>query len=69
MPYNPIREAIVISDVPLETVRHYLPNNYKAYPFGVAILITGADDAGWTMDGYVIPRLQSGNIIARETRQ
>lgn len=30
------------------------------------ILIIGEDNAGWTLDGYVIPRLASGLIFATE---
>lgn len=30
------------------------------------VVIEGRDDAGWTLDGYVIPRLQSGLIQAEE---
>jgi hypothetical protein len=29
-------------------------------------LIEGRDDAGWTLDGYVIPRLRSGNYGVEE---
>ena len=51
----------------LDQVSAYLPSNYSA-----AILrsgeidITGIDIAGWTLDGYVIPRLASGLIFAEE---
>ncbi len=57
----------------LETVQNYLPHNYQAFrepctdtkiePY---ILIEGYDYAGWTLDGYVIPRLSSGLIYAKE---
>jgi hypothetical protein len=30
------------------------------------VFIEGEDDAGWTMDDYIIPRLASGGIYARE---
>lgn len=30
------------------------------------MVVEGEDDAGWTLDGYVIPRLASGLIFARE---
>ena len=30
------------------------------------VLIVGRDSAGWTLDGYVIPRLASGTIFAEE---
>lgn len=51
----------------------YLPDNYaiiggsrddeRGRP---QYLICGFDYAGWTLDGYVIPRLSSGSIGARE---
>lgn len=50
----------------VDTVRAYLPSNYKADEFETGILIYGEDNAGWTLDGYVIPRLASGLIHARE---
>ena len=30
------------------------------------LLVSGEDYAGWTLDGYVIPRLESGMIFPRE---
>lgn len=65
-----MRKAIVRSDQEriMDAVRQYLPNNYAARwshdKGNVAILIEGEDVAGWTLDGYVIPRLQSGLIWA-----
>ena len=59
----------------LDTVRDYLPANFSAYGFtrpqvmlegNDVILIEGYDRAGWTLDGYVIPRLASGLIVATE---
>lgn len=52
----------------------YLPGNYSvvsehaADPFGklVNVVIEGEDEAGWTLDGYVIPRYASGLIGCRE---
>ncbi len=50
----------------------YLPDNYKvaatsSLPDGrVDVLIAGEDFAGRTLDDYVLPRLASGNIFARE---
>ena len=69
------RQAIVkpVRPSQLNTVKSYLPHNYEAYyepcvdasvePY---ILIEGYDRAGWTLDGYVIPRLGSGLIFAKE---
>lgn len=56
-------------------VSHFLPRNFKAR---LAIagtsergltyvgIIEGVDSAGWTLDGYIIPRLASGNIFVTE---
>ena len=30
------------------------------------VIISGIDNHGWTLDGYVIPRLGSGMIAAKE---
>ena len=51
------------------TVRQYLPSNYNAEEFDGLIVIGGTDRAGWTLDGYVIPRLQSGLIVAVEMKE
>jgi len=66
-------ERYAVCDADLETVRAYLPANYHAAPAetqnahgGNRVSIWGTDDAGWTLDGYVIPRLGSGLIWARE---
>lgn len=50
----------------LEAVRRYMPSNYTADSDGGAIWIHGTDSAGWTLDGYVIPRLASGLYFAKE---
>lgn len=56
----------------LRLLRTYLPHNYQACCVDNSatgegyIRITGLDDSGWTLDGYVIPRLQSGLIVAKE---
>lgn len=62
------RTAIVEPGQDVERVRAYLPNNYNAVMLDRAgtIRITGEDVAGWTLDGYVIPRLASGLIFAKE---
>lgn len=58
------------SDV-VASVAAYLPHNYRAEHMtsdeeGAYVLVTGTDDHGWTMDDYVIPRLQSGLYGVRE---
>lgn len=50
-----------------EGAERYLPSNYHvtgATPD--EIYIAGEDHAGWTLDDYVIPRLASGLIVAKE---
>lgn len=51
-------------------IERYLPGNYKvighSYDSGPQILIAGEDNAGWTLDDYVLPRLASGLIFGRE---
>ncbi len=50
---------------------NYLPGNYSflGYDSNGDILIAGEDNHGWTLDGYVIPRLASGLIACREVTQ
>jgi hypothetical protein len=59
-----------------EQIERFLPDNYHVVeehtdpgenPW-VAFLIEGEDVAGWTLDGYVIPRLASGLIFAEEIK-
>ena len=61
------RRAIVFG--PAETVARYLPRNYTVNSTDIgtgAVLISGTDNAGWTLDGYVLPRLASGMYFGRE---
>jgi hypothetical protein len=65
------RFAIINNETSIDRVRAYLPSNYSARlsqwkDQGTLILIEGVDNAGWTLDGYVIPRLGSGLIFATE---
>jgi len=65
--YQGERSAIVNPGPSLEQVQAYLPTNYHAsQDADGTIWISGIDNAGWTLDGYVIPRLGSGLIGARE---
>ncbi len=58
----------------LKAIPAYLPGNYRVVgsvkdfdAFGTAgLLIEGQDAAGWTLDGYVLPRLASGLHFGRE---
>ncbi len=52
----------------IDTTRRYLPENYSAVQLDREIVILGRDVAGWTLDGYVIPRLASGLIFAEEVK-
>jgi hypothetical protein len=48
-------------------VMAYLPANYQViHTDDYSVMIAGQDHAGWTLDGYVIPRLASGLISAEE---
>lgn len=57
-------------------VEPYLPSNYRVVGFGGGRMghedltftdIEGEDVAGWTLDGYVLPRLASGLYFGKET--
>ena len=49
-------------------VNTYMPGNYRAValPDAGLIVIAGTDYLGWSLDDYVIPRLQSGGWYAVE---
>jgi len=68
-----LRDGVEPKDGTLRVVRAYLPSNFTACEssgtiHGHCILIEGFDRAGWTLDGYVIPRLGSGLIVAKEVK-
>ena len=75
------RYATVVGARDREQLERYLPDNYKvgqgymapAYEGSTRMVLTfdieGEDVAGWTLDGYVIPRLASGLIFATEVTQ
>lgn len=72
---TPKRFAVVRLARSENMVRSYLPSNYEVHsshlgePVNagrVHVVIQGHDHAGWTLDGYVIPRLASGNLMAHE---
>jgi hypothetical protein len=71
---KPQRWAKVSTGNPLEDgsarcdrVRNYLPSNYSVIGFDAEyVYVTGHDDAGWTLDDYVIPRLASGLYPCQE---
>lgn len=63
----PVRRAVVKNETNVRRVKAYLPSNYVPVldPQG-GITIVGHDNAGWTLEDYVIPRLASGLIVAQE---
>lgn len=64
--------AAIVTYANREALARYLPANYSVATActndmgNPALLITGEDHAGWTLDDYVIPRLASGLIPAYE---
>ncbi len=66
------RKAVVKSDrgktPEIEKIAAYLPTNYRVEEIDGELVISGTDDHGWTLDGYVIPRLASGLIVAVEVK-
>lgn len=66
-PARVARVSTAGGDVSLERIGAYLPDNYTVLVDQEGqTLIAGYDYAGWTLDGYVIPRLASGLIWAEE---
>jgi hypothetical protein len=56
-------------EVTAERVARFLPANYKVvgtetYRNSSEVFVKGTDVAGWTADGYVIPRLATGLLVA-----
>lgn len=66
-----MRYAIVKgSGITLEKIARYMPGNYKALVCkNDAVLIRGEDNAGWTLDEYVLPRLASGLWFGEEVSE
>ena len=68
---KPIRRAVVgrqDGKPGYSMVMAYLPFNYVISKDSTddQWVIIGRDNAGWTLDDYVIPRLASGPIFAKE---
>lgn len=67
----PLRLAIATNGRSLDDVAQFLPDNYKVVA-GTLVdgikgaLVVGHDHLGWTMEGYVIPRLSSALITCKE---
>ena len=48
-------------------VQEYMPRNYEVLCYADGgVLIGGEDNAGWTMQDYVLPRLASGLYFGNE---
>jgi len=77
VPVQRKRKAIVEDVVrnKLHQIQQYLPSNFTACEHArtavasPCILIEGYDRGGWTLDGYVIPQLASGLIVAKEVKE
>jgi hypothetical protein len=53
-----------------ETAQNYLPANYRVTEVTPEyVYFAGHDNAGWTLEDYVIPRLASGLIWAEEVKE
>lgn len=72
---TPCRRAVLKADTEAaacklaKTVKAYLPSNYQVVGcHGGVVTVEGHDRFGWTLDGYVIPRLASGLMRAEEVR-
>lgn len=74
-----MRYAVVFSNYTsdtLRTVEAYLPDNYRVIPSTLTVTpdnkfrvgIEGTDNAGWTLEDYVIPRLASGMFTVEVCR-
>lgn len=65
------RRAVVVNNGEAglaDTIARYLPANYSVAGADLHgnVVISGFDNAGWTLDGYVIPRLLSGLYACNE---
>ena len=62
-----IRKAVVFSDSP--SIAAYLPSRYSVVEVSDGkTFIEGEDFHGWTLEGYVIPRLGSGMFACEEVK-
>jgi hypothetical protein len=71
------RYAIITTTSERDNVAAYLPSNYEviyrepsqvdyAREHWQSVVIAGTDNAGWTLDDYVLPRLASGMFHGKE---
>jgi hypothetical protein len=71
---TPMRYALISANAgQTDQIAAYMPGNYAVLgrtPIGasntVQVLIGGRDASGWTLDGYVLPRLASGMYYGTE---
>jgi hypothetical protein len=53
-----------------ETIERYLPHNYSVLYFeDDMVTITGFDNAGWTLDEYVLPRIAQWGMGGTEIHE
>lgn len=57
---------VVSKSSSFDTISTYLSANYRAFVADGVIHIVGHDVAGWTLDGFIIPRLGSGLHVVEE---
>lgn len=62
------REVLIRTDPSnVEVIARHLPNNYTIVGAdSEGVTIRGIDHYGWTLDGYVLPRLASGMFYGEE---
>jgi hypothetical protein len=64
---NPPCRAALVRGGDATRIAAYLPTGYEVVTdTGDGVLIAGRDCAGWTLDGYVLPRLASGLMFGNE---
>jgi hypothetical protein len=67
-----VTRKAVIRSTEGAAIARYLPSNYQVIGTTGApehwTIIEGFDNAGWTLDGYVLPRLASGMFYGEEVR-
>jgi hypothetical protein len=71
---RPMRYALISANAgQTDQIAAYMPGNYAVLgrtAIGasntVQVLIGGRDESGWTLDGYVLPRLASGMYYGSE---
>lgn len=67
--------AAIVPGHSANRIRAYMPSNYDVFDYDHdpgssncddrGVLIVGHDDAGWTLEDYVLPRLASGMYFGR----